>query len=171
MLVKKYPAEVVEIQNPVDTLYVLKLRSKEKPFKFLPGQFLHLAIDDYDPSAGWPESRCFSIHGWDETRSDYTHILHKGPLHVTDGQGARAGENPLVKMPYGSLFQDIPDKTGCIFIAGGTGITPFLSLFTDKSFENFDNPKLYAGFRSKPYIYMKDTCPGQKMLTINLSII
>jgi len=28
---------------------------------FRPGQFLHLAIDEYDPSFHWPESRVFSI--------------------------------------------------------------------------------------------------------------
>jgi len=38
-----------------------------------------------------------------------------------------------------------------VFIAGGTGITPFLSLFTHESFNEYINPKIYLGFRSKAY--------------------
>ena len=29
--------------------------------RWKPGQFLHLALDAYDPSGHWPESRCFTM--------------------------------------------------------------------------------------------------------------
>jgi len=38
-----------------------------------------------------------------------------------------------------------------VFIAGGTGITPFLLLFTRESFNEYINPHIYLGFRSKEY--------------------
>ena len=60
-LVKKYLAEVVSIDNTIDGLYTLELKSLSKPFKYYPGQFLHFALDEYDPSGIWPESRCFSM--------------------------------------------------------------------------------------------------------------
>ena len=43
------------------------------------------------------------------------------------------------------------NKTNTVFIAGGTGITPFLSLFTHDSFKEYTNPHIYLGFRSKDY--------------------
>ena len=60
-MIKKYPAQVVAIHNPIEGVYTLELESMGKPFKYDVGQFLHLAIDEYDPSGQWPESRCFSI--------------------------------------------------------------------------------------------------------------
>jgi ferredoxin-NADP reductase len=60
MFVRKYKTETVSIQNPTTGVYTLEF-SSEKRFKFAPGEFLHLALDEYDPSGAWPESRCFSI--------------------------------------------------------------------------------------------------------------
>ena len=57
----------------------------------------------------------------------------------------------MVKLPYGSLFHESDASSHCVFIAGGTGITPFLSLFTGNSFITYQRPKLYAGFRNKSY--------------------
>lgn len=151
MLVKKYLAEVVSIINPVDSLYLLELRSKEKPFKFLPGQFLHLALDEYDPSQGWPESRCFSIQAQNSPGQIVLSFSAKGRFTTRMALELKEGKPVVVKLPYGSLFHDIPANSTCIFVAGGTGITPFLSLFTDKSFESYKNPRLYAGFRNKNY--------------------
>ena len=151
MLVKKYLAEVVSISNPVDSLYLLELRSKEKPFKFLPGQFLHLALDEYDPSQGWPESRCFSIQAQNSPDQIVLSFSAKGRFTKRMALELKEGKLVVVKLPYGSLFHDIPSDSTSIFIAGGTGITPFLSLFTDKSFERYKNPRLYAGFRNKYY--------------------
>jgi len=151
MLVKKYPAEVVSIKNPVDTLYLLELSSLEKPFKFLPGQFLHLALDEYDPSQGWPESRCFSIQAQSGPGRIVISFSAKGRFTNRMAAELKEGKQVSVKLPYGSLFQDVPGNGRCVFIAGGTGITPFISLFTDASFARYNHPKLYAGFRSKNY--------------------
>ena len=41
------------------------------------------------------------------------------------------------------------NKMNTVFIAGGTGITPYLSLFTDTKFSTYVNPFLYAGFRKE----------------------
>ena len=52
---------VNKITDHGDHVYTVDL-SLERPLpRFKPGQFLHLALDDYDPSGFWPESRVFSI--------------------------------------------------------------------------------------------------------------
>jgi ferredoxin-NADP reductase len=123
----------------------------EKPFKFLPGQFLHLTLDDYDPGSGWPESRCFSIQGQDMSGQIIITFSAKGRYTSRMAKELVQGKILWLKMPYGNLFQNVPDKTNCIFISGGTGITPFLSMFTDESFRQYRNPKLYAGFRNTSF--------------------
>jgi ferredoxin-NADP reductase len=67
------------------------------------------------------------------------------------------GSEVWLKLPYGDLFQQPHNKTNAVFIAGGTGITPFLSLFKHESFMEYSNPKIYLGFKSKEYnIYQKE---------------
>jgi predicted ferric reductase len=149
MLVRKYKAEVAGIMNPAESLYVLELRSLEKPFKFMPGQFLHLSLDEYDPAQNWPQSRCFSIQSLNDKGEITLTFSAKGSYTMRMAGELITGKHVWLKMPYGSLFQDIPDKTHTAFIAGGTGITPFLSLFTSEMFKEYLNPKLYAGFRSR----------------------
>ena len=60
-IIKKYKSVVTDIQNPLKDIYVVLFKSMDKPFKYLPGQFLHLALDEYNPSCQWPDSRCFSM--------------------------------------------------------------------------------------------------------------
>jgi len=66
------------------------------------------------------------------------------------------------------LFTQPHNKTNTVFIAGGTGITPFLSLFTHMSFNEYINPRIYLGFRSKDYnIYHEElnrSCNSSKFV-------
>jgi predicted ferric reductase len=66
-------------------------------------------------------------------------------------QQLKIGSEVWLKLPYGDLFTQQHNKVNTVFIAGGTGITPFLSLFTHESFNEYTNPHIYLGFRSKEY--------------------
>ncbi|PKL19070.1 MAG: hypothetical protein CVV49_02690 [Spirochaetae bacterium HGW-Spirochaetae-5] len=61
------------------------------------------------------------------------------------------GKVLYLKMPYGELFSQQHSKERTVFIAGGTGITPYLSLFTSPSFRDYAGPRLYFGFRDERY--------------------
>ena len=150
-IVKKYPAKVKTVFNFIGGVYTLELESLGKPFKYDPGQFLHLAIDRYDPSGQWPESRCFSIQSNpDEETIKITYAV-KGKFTRLMEQQLQVGSTVWLKLPFGNLFTQPHNKTNTVFIAGGTGITPFLSLFTHSSFKEYINPHIYLGFRSKSY--------------------
>jgi ferredoxin-NADP reductase len=58
------------------------------------------------------------------------------------------GRNVWLKLPYGELFSRPHSKENCVFVAGGTGVTPYLSLFCDSSFVEYVDPKLYLGLKS-----------------------
>jgi ferredoxin-NADP reductase len=147
-IVKKYPARVVGIYNYINGIYTLELESSGKPFKYDPGQFLHLCLDEYDPSGQWPESRCFSMQSTPDQATIKITYAVKGQFTRQMEKQLRVGSEVWLKLPFGNLFARPHNKVGTVFIAGGTGITPFLSLFTHVSFKEYVNPRIYVGFRS-----------------------
>jgi len=165
-LVKKYKSKVEQIINPLPGLYTITFSSSKK-FIFKPGQFLHLALDDYDGIGQWPESRCFSMQSSPDeellkisyaVKGDYTNRM-KNELHEACTEQGRSGKVVWLKLPYGDLLTQPHNKLNTVFIAGGTGITPFLSLFTHDSFIDYTSPRIYLGFRSKEYnIYEHELC-------------
>jgi NAD(P)H-flavin reductase len=152
MLAKKYKSKLVSIKNPFERIYTLEFESIGRPYKYYPGQFLHIAIDEeYDGSGQWPDSRCFSMQSNpDEETIKITYAV-KGAFTKQMEQFLREGSEVWLKLPYGELFMQAHNKTNTVFIAGGTGITPFLSLFTHEAFNEYINPKIYLGFRKKEF--------------------
>ena len=167
-IIKKYPARVVAIHNYIDGVYTLELESLDKQFKYEPGQFLHLAIDEYDPSGQWPDSRCFSMQSNPNEETIRITYAVKGQFTRQMEEQLQVGSEVWLKLPYGDLFTQPHNKANTVFIAGGTGITPFLSLFTHESFNEYTNPRIYLGFRSKEYnIYHEELERMQKIRSIH----
>lgn len=164
-IIKKYSVKVSEIKNPLPDLYEVTFKSNDKSFSFLPGQFLHLALDPYSPSEPWPESRCFSIRGYgDEGNGDEGNQRQLRIIFSVKGSFTRRMQNEMkvgstvtLKMPYGDLFSrpqlmsQIHTHSSIILLAGGTGITPFLSLFSSNQFSQYLSPTLYLGVKSKSH--------------------
>jgi len=167
--VRKYKATIVAIENKIDGVYTLTFDS-EKEFKFAPGQFLHLAIDtEYDGSGQWPESRCFSLQSSPNEKNAKITYAVKGEFTIQMEKQLNIGTEVWLKLPYGELFEHKHDKSKTVFIAGGTGVTPFLSLFTDQSFLVYENPKIYLGFRSKEYNIYQSALNKMMEIRENLS--
>lgn len=158
MLAKKYLSEIVSIKNPFKGIYTVEFKSLERPYKYDPGQFLHIAIDDeYDGIGQWPESRCFSMQS--DPAEDLIRITYavKGNFTQEMEKVLKVGREVWLKLPFGELFTQPHNKTNTVFIAGGTGVTPYLSLFTHESFREYVNPKIYLGFKNEDYyIYQKE---------------
>jgi ferredoxin-NADP reductase len=148
-LVKKYASVVTQFVNKGENLYFAELKTSSGHYKYSPGQFLHLALDEYDPSSGWPESRCFSMQSAPSEEFIRITFAAKGAFTNRMKNELHPGKNVTLKLPYGNLFDQPHHKDKTVFIAGGTGVTPFLSLFDDKSFATYTNPLLYLGFRSR----------------------
>ena len=162
--VKKYKAEVISIINPVDNIYTVEFKSHSGQFKFLPGQFLHLALDEYDPSQGWPESRCFSIQSSPGNELLKFTFAVKGSFTKRIVNELRIGKILNIKLPYGELFQQEHSKDKVVFIAGGTGVTPYLSMLTNSNFISYTKPILYLGLREKRFnVYESELDLAQKI--------
>lgn len=124
---KKLTATVANIEEHTPTLFTLSLRPDEPKPPFEAGQFLHLALDIYDPSGPWPESRVFSIASSPTQELLRVTYVVKGEFTQRMARDLRVGSTVQLKMAYGS-FRVQPEKgLDTVLISGGTGIAPFIS--------------------------------------------
>ena len=149
----KLPVKVENILHHASGLKSFIMNPLKHCPNFAPGQFLHLAIDEYDPSFHWPESRVFSIAN-SPTRLDKLRITFtvKGRFTRRMYEDVNEGDVLWLKLPYGS-FSFPNSGTDIVLIAGGTGITPFVS-FLEYTIDNEIDTKirLYYGIRSPKYL-------------------
>jgi ferredoxin-NADP reductase len=92
-----------------------------------PGQFLQLTLDLIDSSALWPESRSFSFASYNRNDNLIRLIIKKQGKYTTRiFNELSEGSYCTIKLPYGDFLPPM-DNTDILCIAGGTGISPFLS--------------------------------------------
>jgi ferredoxin-NADP reductase len=115
----------IEVHAPDVSSLIL---APERPApRFRPGQFLHLALDPYDPSQHWPESRVFSIASPPEDRERLRITVSAVGTFTQRMLRLKEGDEVWVKLPYGDFVVGTQASDPLILIAGGTGITPFVS--------------------------------------------
>ena len=120
--------------------------------RFRPGQFLHLAIDPFDPSQHWPESRVFSIASPPDDRQRLRITVSALGKFTQRMMALKEGDQVWVKLPYGDFVIQSEENAPVILIAGGTGITPFVSFFAGAS-TTAPVRVLYGARRSELLIY------------------
>jgi ferredoxin-NADP reductase len=142
----------IEVHAPGVRSFVL---APQRPApRFRPGQFLHLALDPYDPSQHWPESRVFSIASPPQDREQLRITVSEVGTFTRRMMLLREGDELWVKLPYGDFVIEPRENEPLVLLAGGTGITPFLSFLasTDVSI-SVPVRVLYGARRSELLIY------------------
>jgi len=125
---RKLRCTVCDILDHGDRVYTLRLKPERPVPRFSAGQFLHLAIDPYEPSAFWPDSRAFSILS-PSAETDALEILYAvvGRFTSRMERELRAGSEVWVKLPYGEFVVTAGPGTEAALIAGGTGVSAFMA--------------------------------------------
>jgi ferredoxin-NADP reductase len=138
---------VGQIEDHGNQVYTLELIPEKSIPAFRPGQFLHLALDGYDPSGFWPDSRAFSIASSPAQR-DTLRISYsvKGKFTARMERELIKGKEVWVKLPYGEFLVD--DKADVVLVAGGTGITAFSAFIEALLPDQSRNIYLFYGARS-----------------------
>jgi len=127
-VIRKIHAKVVDIVTFSDDVKQYTLSHNENNVRFKAGQFLHLAIEPYDPSFNWPESRVFSIANSPTRSSSFIILVSKvGKFTTMMFQQLKVGSDVWIKLPYGEFNFDDFHIHDTVLIAGGTGISPFIS--------------------------------------------
>ena len=124
----KIKATVAEVVKHNASVASYRFAPQGRVPKFHAGQFLHIALDEYSPEAAWPESRVFSIASSPSTRHEElaVTISVKGRFTERILQTLEEGTECWLKLPYGEFL--FPLDWHLTLIAGGVGITPYLSL-------------------------------------------
>jgi ferredoxin-NADP reductase len=119
---------VAEVLVHSDDLRSFVFTPERRVPPFLPGQFLHLALDPWDPSAHWPESRVFSIASSPlERESLRITVSTKGAFTQRMFDELVSGRRVWLKLPYGSFSPGSTFTGRMVLLAGGSGVTPFVS--------------------------------------------
>lgn len=147
------------IQHSEDTRTFELLPQRPIPI-FRPGQFLHLTIDAYDPSSYWPDSRVFSIASSPLNKKHLIITISKKGYYTSRiFSELREGNEVWIKMPYGDLIIDLQHDNEIVLIAGGTGITPFISFIETLEYQGTNRyippVKLFYGARSSRLLIYK----------------
>jgi ferredoxin-NADP reductase len=161
-VVQKNRCCVERILNHGDHVYTVILIPDKKVPNFKSGQFLHLALDRYDPGDFWPESRVFSIAN-SPAACDHIDITYsvRGKFTARMERELRKDRQVWIKMPYGDFV--IQNTGDIVLLAGGTGITAFTA-FLDGLTPTFEhNIYLAYGARNSGlliYRNLADRCAG-----------
>lgn len=129
--------------------------------KFLPGQFIHLSLDDYDPSGFWPESRVFSVaNSVNDNLTLNLVIAKQGGYTKRIINELKVGSVVSCKGPYGDFVirPEVGELKTIVLIAGGTGITPFSAFIESMSQQDFPqtgNYFLFYGARTSDLLIFK----------------
>ena len=123
-MTQKLACRVEQIVAHGDGVYTLALRPERPAPRFRAGQFLHLALDPYDPTRFWPDSRVFSIAS-PPSQPDLLRISYsvRGRFTARMERELVEGQQVWIKMPYGDFV--IGGGADVVLFAGGTGISAF----------------------------------------------
>ena len=123
-------AQVAELIDHAPGLRSLILKPERPVPRFRPGQFLHLAVDRWDPSAHWPDSRPLSVASSPESRDSVRVTVSEVGRFTARIMAASEGDTVWLKLPYGEFVVHSSESEPAILVAGGTGVAPFISLAT-----------------------------------------
>jgi ferredoxin-NADP reductase len=146
-----------------DRVYSLALKPEALVPRFRAGQFLHLALDPYDPSRFWPDSRVFSIASSPAQRDHVriTYAVH-GRFTARMESDLIEGRHVWIKMPYGDFVVD--RHADVILFAGGTGITAFTAFLEGLTPTDRQSVTLAYGARTSGLLIYRDVverCAGR----------
>jgi ferredoxin-NADP reductase len=157
---QKLCCQVVKITHVGEQVYTVDLKPERPIPRFLPGQFLHLALDAYDPCSFWPESRVFSIASspFERGRLNISYSV-RGRFTTRMERELTEGRVVWVKLPYGDFV--VEDTSDVVLLAGGTGITAFIAFLRGLTAGFRHEVCLAYGARTRDFLIYRDIIEAQ----------
>jgi ferredoxin-NADP reductase len=143
-VVQKLLCEVDQVISHGESVYTVDLRPEHTLPRVRPGQFLHLALDSYDPGSDWPDSRPFSIASSKAQKLRISYAV-RGDFTSRMESELKAGARVWVKLPYGEFV--VHQAESVVLFAGGTGITAFTAFLEEIEDRPAEQITLFYGAR------------------------
>lgn len=168
-VIQKFRCRVEKIIDFGEHVYQVHLRPERPLSRFRPGQFLHLALDSYDPSGFWPESRVFSIASSPGER-ELLSIAYsvRGRFTARMERELCEGGWVWVKLPYGDFV--IHGDSDVVLFAGGTGITAFTAFLRKLTPEFSHRVYLAYGARRRSLLIYRDLLQELRAMVPQLQV-
>ena len=119
---KYYKYKVKSVDMLPGGVIDIVITPKYRTANFKPGQFFYVAFDYMDPEAYHP----YSVASSNES-SDMRFLIKQLGDYTNQLKHLKPGTNAKLKGPYGGFTFNDPKHSKQLWIAGGIGVTPFLS--------------------------------------------
>ncbi len=124
ILINKFKYIVKEVKDLGSGIVSIDMTPVYKKFNFIPGQFIFVSFKD--PNVG-SESHPFSIAS-NEKENNFRLVIKNFGDFTSRLKYLQIGSNVLVEGPYGNFTYKSIENKKQVWIAGGIGITPFMSM-------------------------------------------
>lgn len=168
LFVKKYHYEVADVNHINNTVTELVLRPVGIPMNYIPGQFAYLSLSS-DAVDNEP-------HPFSFTTSDngpYIRFVIKAlGDYTTNIRFVQPGEKASLEGPYGDFSYHNSKNKQQVWIAGGVGITPFLSMA--RSLSNTSDYRItlfYAAEGLDDAVFLHELIKIRKLIPDVLSLV
>ncbi|MBV2361486.1 ring-hydroxylating dioxygenase ferredoxin reductase family protein [Thalassococcus sp. CAU 1522] len=126
--------EVLGVDHLSETSFGLRVKLA-KPVGFLPGQYVNVTV----PGTGKHRSYSFSSAPGADEATFLIRNLTGGVMSTYLGQHARPGDAVTLTGPMGAFYLR-PIERPQLWLAGGTGLAPFLSMLEQVAEQGTDHP-------------------------------
>ena len=133
---REFVTRIIEIKDETPTVKSFKVELPDGISSFYPGQFFMVSFPD-NPEI--KTARAYSISSSPMQESYLEIALNKVGPFTTEMFKLKEGDLLKFKGPYGKFYFSDEIKNDLVLIAGGTGITPLISILrycTDKELQN-----------------------------------
>ncbi len=121
----KYTVVSNEDLTPTTTILTLQKDRMDRPFSFEPGQYAAISFYNHSrPTA----ARCFSIVSSPTEPGILQFSMRTGGKFTKAISRVAPGQTIDVRGPFGGFVFDWVNDKNAVFLAGGIGITPFMSM-------------------------------------------
>lgn len=155
--IKQLPTRIERIDTYSENLKVFRLKLPENSgLSFAPGQFVMVSLPGLVDRNGRKIAKAYSIAS---SQAEKGHVelcialYPKGALSTVIFK-AKTGDEVVITGPYGLFSMAKPVKPGTVFIAGGTGLAPLMSMLRSL-FAEGSNHQLWLFYSiSEPQLFM-----------------
>ena len=153
---------LVSVKYPAENIFRIEI-DRPTGFKFKPGQFARIGIDQIDDDADkiWRAQTIVSGVQEDKTLVFYIVYLEGKPFSDALKKIKCGDEVYLDALPYGHFTLDRFTPEGDLWLfATGTGVAPYLCMLQqEKIWDNFSTITLICSFRDQTQFVYRDNLP------------